>query len=126
MSNIFVLMAMLFLHIIDDFVLQSFWLVNGKQKSWWEKNAPDKLYQHDYIAGLSMHAFSWSFMVMLPLAVLNGFNVGVLFAVAMFANAAIHAVIDHVKANRKSINLIVDQTLHIVQILTTWILFVLV
>lgn len=51
-----VLTAMLFCHIIDDYVLQG-WLATGKQKDWWKTNAPDKLYKYDYIMALAEHAF---------------------------------------------------------------------
>jgi hypothetical protein len=58
------LLAILFCHIVDDYYLQG-WLASAKQKSWWEKNAPDNLYKNDYIMALCEHAFSWTFMIML-------------------------------------------------------------
>lgn len=64
--KLFILLCMLFLHIVDDYYLQG-WLASAKQKSWWEKNSPDKLYKHDYLIALFMHSFSWTFMIMLPL-----------------------------------------------------------
>ena len=48
MSIYFILAAMIFLHIIDDYVLQAPCLCDLKQKSFWEKNAPAKLYENDY------------------------------------------------------------------------------
>ena len=42
-----ILILMLFAHIVDDYYLQG-WLASVKQKKWWEKNAPDKLYKFDY------------------------------------------------------------------------------
>lgn len=63
--KIFILFTMIFCHIVDDYYLQG-WLASAKQKSWWEKNAPEKLYKYDYLAALFMHSFSWSFMIMLP------------------------------------------------------------
>ena len=68
MSSIFILCAMIFLHIIDDYVLQAPCLCDLKQKSFWEKNAPEEQYKKDYIVALIMHAISWSFMIMLPIA----------------------------------------------------------
>ena len=38
-------------------------------------------------------------------------------------NAAIHAIIDDLKANKKKINLVIDQSLHIIQILITFIVY---
>ena len=68
--KLFLLLGMLFLHLVDDYYLQG-WLASAKQKSWWKKNSPDKLYSHDYIMALCEHAFSWTFMIMLIPAVFN-------------------------------------------------------
>ena len=67
------LLVMLFCHIVDDYYLQG-WLASAKQKSWWEENAPDKLYKNDYIMALCEHAFSWTFMIMLAPTVYTYFN----------------------------------------------------
>lgn len=109
-------LIMIFLHIVDDFYLQAQGaLANLKQEEWWEKNYPDKKYSFDYLVGLFMHAFSWTFMIMLP-AMLNGY-----FPIWLFGlNVIIHATVDDLKANKKSINLLIDQTIHIIQILFTW------
>lgn len=48
MNTIFIILWMIFFHIVDDYYLQG-WLAHTKQKSWWEKNAPDELYKHDYV-----------------------------------------------------------------------------
>ena len=45
-NKIFILLLMIFLHIVDDYYLQG-WLASAKQKSYWEQNAPDKLYKYD-------------------------------------------------------------------------------
>ena len=65
-----ILILMLFAHIVDDYYLQG-WLASAKQKKWWEKNAPDKLYKFDYIMALFMHSFSWTFMIMIFLDMLQ-------------------------------------------------------
>lgn len=117
----FVLLAMVFCHIVDDYYLQG-WLASAKQRKWWEENAPDKLYRYDYIVALIMHSMSWSFMIMLPIAISQSFNVTLWFFAAFIVNAVVHAVTDHTKANLLKINLIVDQSIHIVQILLTFIL----
>ena len=59
---------MIFLHVVDDYYLQGI-LAQLKQKSWWEKNAPDPLYKNDYKVALVTHAFSWTFMIMLPITI---------------------------------------------------------
>ena len=124
MNVVFVLLWMIFFHIVDDFVLQAPCLSSLKQKSYWEKNAPEKLYEHDYIWALIVHSFSWSFMIMLPIAYSRGFVIGVDFAVMFVINTALHAFTDNCKANWKTINLIHDQIVHIFQIVFTFIVLV--
>jgi hypothetical protein len=121
MSNYFVLAAMIFLHIIDDYCLQAPCLCDLKQKSFWEKNTPSRLYRYDYIWALLMHGFSWSFMIMLPIALSRGFNVDINFFLLLICNAGFHAAIDDIKANKFIINLWTDQLYHMAQIATTFI-----
>ena len=125
MSSIFIICAMLFMHVLDDYVLQAPCLCNLKQKSFWKKNAPEEQYKKDYIVALIMHSLSWSFMIMLPIALALDFEVGGGFLFFMIFNTVSHAVIDHLKANIKVINLWVDQTCHMVQIAGTFTLFLL-
>ena len=122
MNKIFVILWMIFFHVIADYNLQG-WLASAKQKSYWEANAPEKLYKHDYIIALIMHSISWTFMVMLPIAYINQFNIDILFIVLFVFNVVVHADIDHMKANLKLINLWHDQLLHMLQIgLTAFLL----
>jgi hypothetical protein len=123
MSSIFIVCTMLFMHVLDDYVLQAPCLCNLKQKSFWEKNAPEEQYKKDYIVALIMHALSWSFMIMLPCAIALDFNVGFGFAYWFVFNTAFHAITDHLKANVKVINLWIDQSCHMVQIAGTFIAF---
>lgn len=122
MNKIFILLLMIFLHVIDDFKLQAGVLNNLKQKDFWKENAPDKLYRYDYIWALLMHSFSWSFMIMLPLAYVHDFKVNILFILVFLFNIIVHAIVDDAKANKKLINLWVDQLVHLVQIGTTLII----
>ena len=122
MSKSFIFMLMIFCHIVDDYYLQG-WLASAKQKKYWEDNAPNEMYKHDYMWALLMHSFSWSFMIMLPIAYVINFNITGLFTIVFIANIAIHAFVDDLKANRKKINLIQDQLIHLWQIFFTfWIL----
>ena len=122
MSTTFVILLMIFCHVIADYNLQG-WLASAKQKEYWEKNAPQKLYKYDYIMALLMHSISWTFMIMLPIAYVKSFDVGSQFALAFLTNVLYHAAIDHMKANEKGINLWVDQILHIIQIIITALIF---
>lgn len=122
-NEIFILLAMIFLHIIDDYKLQGI-LASMKQKKWWEEQKEYKgLYKYDYIPALIEHSFSWTFMIMLPIAVVLHFNIG-WWVIAYIINMVIHAFVDNLKANKFKINLVIDQTIHIVQIVVTWLIFI--
>lgn len=126
MKMILILLAMIFCHIVDDYYLQG-WLASAKQKSWWEKNAPEKLYRNDYIMALFMHSFSWSFMIMIPIIaylLIGDIGLREWLVIPYFVNMAIHCIVDDLKANKRKINLIQDQCIHLVQILATWVAFV--
>ena len=131
MYKILLLLAMIFLHIVDDYYLQG-WLASAKQKSYWEHNAPDKLYKHDYIMALFMHSFSWTFMIMLVptlyllIVASNANAVALVTAIFFLINLALHMITDDMKANEKKINLIQDQSIHLAQIVITWIFFVII
>lgn len=118
--NIFVvLVLMLFAHIVDDYYLQGV-LAKMKQKSWWENNAPDKLYKYDYIPALICHALSWAVMITLPILFASAWQPHWAVYLIFGINVAIHAVVDDLKANEHKINLIADQSIHLVQIIATW------
>lgn len=121
--KILILLTMLFMHIVDDFYLQG-WLAYAKQKSWWQNNSPDELYKYDYMVALLMHSFSWSFMIMLPATIYLLIVGGVWYPVFYLVNLIIHMYVDNLKANLHKINLIQDQSIHIVQILLTWLLII--
>lgn len=115
MNTIFVVLLMIFCHIVDDYYLQG-WLASAKQKVYWQENAPQELYKRDYIWALIMHSFSWAFMIMLPIAYVNSFAVGPSFLLMFAMNVISHAMIDNLKANERKINLWEDQLAHLVQI----------
>ncbi len=119
MNDFFVFLAMVFCHIIDDYCLQGI-LAMMKQKEWWKKQEHycDK-YKDDYLVALFMHAFSWTFMVMLPIAIAKEFNVGIGFYIMFFVNVFIHLYVDDLKANQYKINLWQDQSIHLLQLSIT-------
>ena len=118
MSRLFIIALMVFFHIVDDYYLQGV-LASMKQRRWWEENYPQKLYKYDYIMALVTHAASWAFMIMLPIAAYMGFEPTNLFFVMMVVNSVVHALVDDLKANKYKINLIVDQSIHLAQIVIT-------
>lgn len=119
-----ILVFMLFAHIVDDYYLQG-WLASAKQKKWWEKNAPDKLYSRDYLMALSCHCLSWSISIFSPILIYSLCNNIELnwFYLVIPANGIIHFIVDNLKANKYKINLIIDQSIHFIQIIITWIIF---
>ena len=120
-----ILLLMVFCHIIDDYYLQG-WLALAKQISWWEKNAPERLYKKDYLVALFMHSFSWTFMIMLVptfyIVMLGGFWSITIFVI----NMVVHMIVDDLKANKKKINLIQEQSIHILQVIATWFVLVMI
>ncbi len=122
MENIFIVLLMIFCHIVDDYYLQG-WLTSAKQRKYWQENAPEKMYKYDYIWALIMHSFSWAFMAMLPIAFIKDFDLGVLFLIVFMCNLTIHAITDDLKANKRKINLWTDQIIHLCQITITAIIF---
>lgn len=126
-SPIFVLLAMLFMHVVDDYAIQSRCLANLKQKRYWENDELGKnpKYRYDYICALIMHSISWSFCIMLPVAVFIGFSdIALDFAICFAINVIVHAITDDLKANKLRMNLIEDQTIHMIQIALTFCYFI--
>lgn len=134
--KIFILLAMIFLHIVDDYYLQggNSILWQFKQKDFWDKEfsgdakaREHHLYRHDYKVALLTHAFSWTFVVHIPIIawmLYQGYYnqpgpmmvFGLLFVVMWI----VHAITDNEKANRKIISLKTDQLIHLLQIMFIW------
>lgn len=117
-----ILLSMLFCHIIDDYKIQGI-LSSLKQRDWWIKNAPGKLYKHDYIMALIEHSFCWTFSIHLPILIyslVSANSIVCAYIVTFLLNVICHAITDDLKANKKKINLIVDQFIHLGQIILTW------
>lgn len=122
MNKIHILLIMIFLHIIDDYRLQGI-LASMKQKEWWMKQEGYKdMYKHDYVIALLCHSFSWAFMIMLPIFVSISFKLTPAVISIFISNLLAHALIDDMKANKHQINLIVDQLVHLLQIVITWLI----
>lgn len=120
MAKLFIVLLMVFCHIVDDYYLQGI-LAQMKQQEWWRSYDP-KFYGKDYLMALAMHGFSWAFTVMLPIAAYMSFYPSLLFYALFVVNWAIHSIIDHLKANIRILNLVEDQLMHITQIVVTAVL----
>ena len=128
MNNLFIFIFMLFMHVIADYNVQGC-LANMKQKSWWvdqcdQLNVGFAKYKNDYKMALFMHSFSWAFLVMLPLFIVDGFNLSLLCFWGFVWNTEIHYFIDDFKANVHMINLVQDQIFHIIQIVVTFVCWI--
>lgn len=127
---ILLLPLMIFCHIVDDYYLQG-WLASAKQKKWWIENAPNELYKNDYKAALLVHSFSWAFSINLPVLVYALFfqilpTIILPYFILLVANMIIHCIVDNLKANKLEINLIADQSIHLCQILISWVVYMFV
>lgn len=126
------LMTMIFFHIIADFNIQGI-LAQMKQKSFYDQyRYRVNLYRYDHIVALLMHSFSWTFMIHIPgimYLILMGKwsmfeNEWTVYLIFFIVHMIIHALTDHAKANWYLINLVMDQTIHILQIIIIWITFI--
>ena len=127
---VYLILVGLFLHIIADYILQTSFMANTKQRKWWKDNYPDEKYRFDWLIMLFLHSFEWTVCVMLPIALYRIFTVGtslveaILVSAFVVINTVIHMWIDDMKANQLRISLTQDQLVHIVQIIiTTLILY---
>ena len=122
-TKFIIFMSMIFCHIVDDYYLQG-WLASAKQKSWWKKNYPEKLYKKNYIVALFMHSFSWTFMMMLVPTMYIVLFGGRYYPLVFVVNIIIHMITDNLKANAKVINLWQDQLIHMIQIIGTFVILI--
>lgn len=121
MNTVQLIILILVLHFISDFNLQiGAGLHETKQKEWWTRMFKDhgiidnKRYRNDWLVCLLIHSFVWTVVTFAPLIWLHG-NEFTTYIVLTF-EFVIHAMVDHVKANDKIINLAQDQMFHLVQI----------
>ena len=129
----FILLGMLWMHVIDDYVLQTV-LGRLKQHDWWvEQPGYSQFYSNDYKAALLCHAFEWSGSIScIPIIYtlinaehLNYNIVGSVLIILFIVNTIIHYRVDDAKANKKIFNLVQDQIIHFIQVLTTFSIWVL-
>lgn len=60
---------------------------------------------------------------MLYLLYVNNLN-PIFYSISIVVNMVIHAIVDNLKANVKIINLIQDQSIHLIQIAITFLIFI--
>lgn len=123
MGAVTMLLAMLFMHIADDYYLQGI-LAKMKQRSWWDNQVQEldeSIYRNDYKMALAEHAFSWTCCVLALPALVWGVP-GWLLLQLVVVNTAMHAIVDDGKANAKVLNLVDDQLMHVAQVLLMWMI----
>lgn len=130
--KIFIFIAMIFMHLLEDFHLQGC-LANLKQKDWWDKNIAnlkDTIYARDYAVALIAHSIENSIFVVMPIIIdnlicmcKNGIdtNAWKLWTIFILLNTVFHTFVDSAKCNKKIINLIVDQVLHFVMLVMVFV-----
>jgi hypothetical protein len=116
-------LLMLLLHFIADYTLQGC-LANMKQKSWWieqcHKHGFDfAKYKYDYVCSLICHALYWTLITFTPIIFFSDLS-DIDITAVVISNTVIHTIIDHIKANKFKINLIVDELFHMAQIFITY------
>lgn len=121
-TEIFILVLMILGHLIADYPLQG-WLAQSKTKSYWKDT--HKMYKNDYIPAMLCHATMWTIVMMLPIMLFcfDGMN---WLWLAVPINVTIHYIVDDLKANKKKLNLWQDQLLHLLQIVITWLVYILI
>ena len=149
--SILILLFMIGMHILEDFHLQGI-MANMKQKDWWDKqfiSETDRLegklsdegldnyykdmfrmYHNDYIPVLLLHGFGWSLCIHIPIiaylfmqGTLDGSSIQWTLTAVILVQGLIHSYIDDKKANCFRINLIQDQSMHMIQIIASYVLF---
>lgn len=117
--DIFILLSLVFFHIIADFHVQNTFMAKYKQAKEWKIYG--KPYLYDWVPVLVVHSFSWAFFTFLPLLyyVYNKDMTFNMWAIVVGVNTVIHFIIDDQKCNRFRINLIQDQLYHLLQIFGT-------
>ena len=118
---------MFLLHFFADFNLQiGSGMDKFKQWRWWREQIPEndeaawEQYKDDYKVALWCHSFYWALIVCLPLVACGG----IAYMANALAHAAVHYVVDDMKANWLRLNLKWDQAIHAVQVLCVWAVFV--
>lgn len=120
MSKQFVLTLMVFCHIMNDYCLQTL-LISLKQRLQWTKGEFSGSYKNGYASTLLTRGFSWAFIIMFPVVVFYRFNMPLTFYILLITNCLIYAYIDDLEAGKHKISTTTNQSLHITQLVITFI-----
>lgn len=117
MNKLDLLTWMIFLHFLFDFYIQTRSNSLIKSKEWWKnRHKKSGKRKYNYIMGLIIHSFVWSFAILLPFYYSHKYiHYGILIV-----NVIVHAFTDDAKTNKKLISSFQDQLIHMCQIFITW------
>lgn len=122
MNFISVFIFMILCHLIADYYLQG-WLGTSKQKSWWESQKEyNENYKNDYKICLLCHSLEWSIIIHIPIIVYQGYCTGFGLLLLILFQTVVHYVVDDLKANKKTMNLVENQFCHFLQIIISYLL----
>lgn len=117
MNHALTALLMIVGHCVGDYVLQTDFLAKGKSPRFWAETK-DKT---GWVPVLFAHSAIWAACVMLPLLLLVWPAIGLPFVVCFAANVAIHFFVDWLKCVGKT-NMLIDQGIHLAQMITTFAL----
>lgn len=130
MKYIILLLILVYMHILDDFVLQGVLSTMKRKINWIKDKEYKELYKYDYMISLIIHALSWTISINIPIMFiiyrfdrLHDMKVMIIFIVEFICNWVIHSIVDNLKANKGKINLVQDQLCHFCQVLILFLLF---
>lgn len=132
--------AMMVMHYLADWVLQTDVVAKYKQKINWEEYInKNKMYKDDYRAVLEIHCIFWTICINIPLLIYEFLKTGfdyasdtrrltalIFFIASFILNMGTHYVVDELKANKLVINLRTDQTIHYFQIIITLAVYMII
>ena len=125
--SLLILLGMLGLHIVDMFGLNLLSLKMASGKSWYTPGLTLKRSKPDSIIPLLTQGFSWSILVHVPiiaLLIIENINPPtVLIFITVILQGLVHAYISNENASFRKLNFVENQILHLVQIISIFIIF---
>lgn len=114
MTYTLIILLMVVGHCIGDYVLQTDFLAKAKSQKFWE-DTKDK---DGWIPVLLAHSAIWTACIMSPLLIHVWPTIGWPFLICFVVNIHIHFFVDWLKCVGKT-NMLIDQGIHLVQIIIT-------
>ena len=113
---------MIFIFMVFMHIVASIYLSGADQRQWWKGTYSPSRTTDDAVA-LTIHSIFWAFAIMLPIAYAYKFAFSWFYTIALIVNTAIYAVIVYTKKTNNKINLFLQHTAHLWQIISTYLVF---